>query len=961
MGAPKWYLAYDEKTKRPYYYNDVGDVSYERPPGVRPPSEQQQRQVRKKSWLGGSHVQGLINEAEKKGKGESSNWFQNRLTNRQNPAIPNAGIGEKRGTVLRALYGHVAKYEDELTIRKDDILIGIEKVEGGSWWLAELRGKRGHVPGNYVEVVPESELPRKPSRRKQSRMSNYGASSFSWFQAQAEAPPKPPPKPPKLQEAQKPRLKTALLKDQKKISGRNTLKYTYWAHNWGYAYATAATVLGIAAILWHSASSKAGFGSEERELLGTKVAWVGPINLVFGLASFAFEIQYGLRKNPDNYAAFYELWYRGMMYFVFSIFGFFSHATILASVIGLITSGVNFLAEYYEERGEGKPQRYIPRYTFQKVAEWTPAENYIMTFYIILMLGLFIGRYAEISALRNECIQTRGEDICLTWAAPFAKGFGTQLDVVCALILLPVLRATIAKISRWEIAPRKTLASVIPMKKALTFHKVIGYTIAFASAGHTIAHMINFAGAPEASINAFGAHALWTGGGITLGMLIIFTAAHTSVRRAKFEVFWWSHHAFLVVFPLLLAHGPKFWYIAAIFLPAYTLDRVMRAKRGTNTMYVDYVRYSHPVLKLHFFPERLEQFKFQAGQYLFIQVPHINTYEWHPFTISSSWGDLEQDGFVSLHIRVQGKGSWTWNVKEYFKLLSGAGNLQSDGKKEPGFEKYFTHFDASGVVQRGKHIGVDGKPLIRIDGPHAAPAQIYALYEDVMLVGSGIGLTPSAAILSAVTRHKWRKGFSPETLRFYWVVRHSEVESFEWFIELLVNITKRVLSDRKAGAITDHHRLQINIYVTSTPSTTEVVRQLDPVKSMAKNELEEAKKGITSTKEAGMLDVDIGFDINSLKSLLKNPTVSTKEQMDLQLRSYDGRRRLPNRLGDIWVWNGRPEWKQIFETVRDSRLAGVRTIGVTYCGAPIIAKNLAEQCSRFTDVDCEFVLNKEVF
>ena len=54
-----------------------------------------------------------------------------------------------------------------------------------------------------------------------------------------------------------------------------------------------------------------------------------------------------------------------------------------------------------------------------------------------------------------------------------------------------------------------------------------------------------------------------------------------------------------------------------------------------------------------------------------------------------------------------------------------------------------------------------------------------------MLVGAGIGLTPSSSILQSVLRHKWKKGFHPEVIRFYWVLRHSEAPSFEWFIQLL--------------------------------------------------------------------------------------------------------------------------------------------------------------------------------
>jgi hypothetical protein len=66
-----------------------------------------------------------------------------------------------------------------------------------------------------------------------------------------------------------------------------------------------------------------------------------------------------------------------------------------------------------------------------------------------------------------------------------------------------------------------------------------------------------------------------------------------------------------------------------------------------------------------------------------------------------------------------------------------------------------------GVRKHGKDRGPDGNQLLRIDGPHSAPAQHYGSYRTVMLVGAGIGLTPSAAIIRGILRYKWKKGYTP--------------------------------------------------------------------------------------------------------------------------------------------------------------------------------------------------------
>ncbi len=118
-------------------------------------------------------------------------------------------------------------------------------------------------------------------------------------------------------------------------------------------------------------------------------------------------------------------------------------------------------------------------------------------------------------------------------------------------------------------------------------------------------------------------------------------------------------------------------------------------------------------------------------------------------------------------------------MKEYFELLC------------PGrsFPFYFTRRDHRGDLQLGREKTPDGlMPIIKVDGPHSAPAEHYSSYGTVMLVGAGIGLTPCASILTALTRYRWKKNYPPEILHFYWVVRHNEVESFQWLVHLLTGL-----------------------------------------------------------------------------------------------------------------------------------------------------------------------------
>ena len=56
---------------------------------------------------------------------------------------------------------------------------------------------------------------------------------------------------------------------------------------------------------------------------------------------------------------------------------------------------------------------------------------------------------------------------------------------------------------------------------------------------------------------------------------------------------------------------------------------------------------------------------------------------------------------------------------------------------------------------------------------------VFSNYFIIFMCAIGSGLTPCASILAALTKYKWKKNFNPEILHLYWVVRQSEVESFQ--------------------------------------------------------------------------------------------------------------------------------------------------------------------------------------
>jgi NADPH oxidase len=259
-----------------------------------------------------------------------------------------------------------------------------------------------------------------------------------------------------------------------------------------------------------------------------------------------------------------------------------------------------------------------------------------------------------------------------------------------------------------------------------------------------------------------------TGHIATLVMIIMYTAAVDSVRRPSFEVFWYSHHLFVVFYGVLMAHGaaallePANFYIWTIApLVFYAIERTIRLVRSKQECIVTEA-IAHPSRVLEF---RLKKttFNYKPGQYVFLCCPYIADFEWHPFTISSS----PDEDFVSVHIRLA--GDWTGSLHQ----------LVNPQKKGDG-----------SVVQSNMINAPNGRPIILIDGPFGAASEDVFKFETAMLFAAGIGVTPMASILKTVRYCILNNVDSCmiKSVDFIWINR--EKTSFEWFLDLLAEMER---------------------------------------------------------------------------------------------------------------------------------------------------------------------------
>ena len=161
--------------------------------------------------------------------------------------------------------------------------------------------------------------------------------------------------------------------------------------------------------------------------------------------------------------------------------------------------------------------------------------------------------------------------------------------------------------------------------------------------------------------------------------------------------------------------------------------------------------------------QRPPGFVFQPGDYLFLKLPRISRFEWHPFTISSG---AEQEE-IGVHIR-------------------------SLGNSMRAVHRRFTEVRGRAAQQ----------PAL-INGPYGTPSGRIFRSRHAVLIGAGIGVTPFASILESLVHRREHGGdTSLRKVYFYWLNRGRR--SFQWFAELLARIEEMHLQ----------RFLQLNIYMT---------------------------------------------------------------------------------------------------------------------------------------------------
>ena len=193
------------------------------------------------------------------------------------------------------------------------------------------------------------------------------------------------------------------------------------------------------------------------------------------------------------------------------------------------------------------------------------------------------------------------------------------------------------------------------------------------------------------------------------------------IRKNKYEIFQAGHLLMFPMFGLLCAHGtaallqfPMLGYWLAFPTLLVIVERLVRIVNGFLHIPATIEILDAETVRINVTIPHHRYWSYKAGQYIFLQVPELSYFQWHPFTISTCI-----DNEMQVHVKTD--GDWTSKLR--------------------------------GLAKEEKKTDIK----IGVDGPYGAPAQRFYDFNQSIVLGSGIGVTPFSGILTNLKRREDRQ------------------------------------------------------------------------------------------------------------------------------------------------------------------------------------------------------------
>ncbi|KAL0695954.1 hypothetical protein Bca4012_063134 [Brassica carinata] len=216
--------------------------------------------------------------------------------------------------------------------------------------------------------------------------------------------------------------------------------------------------------------------------------------------------------------------------------------------------------------------------------------------------------------------------------------------------------------------------------------------------------------------------------------LLMWITSLPQIRRKCFETFYYTHHLYIVFLVSFLFHAGDrhfYWILPGVFL--FGLDKTLRIVQSRSESRVVSARlYSCKAVELVL--PKDPRLNYAASSFIFVNIPSISQFQWHPFSITSS-SSVDKH---TMSVMMKCEGKWTDSV--YKKLEEAA-------------------------ISETKINNI----IIRVEGPYGPTSVDFLRYDALFLVAGGIGITPFLNILQELACENRLK--SPKNVQLVFSVR----------------------------------------------------------------------------------------------------------------------------------------------------------------------------------------------
>nr|GMD33001.1 ferric reduction oxidase 8, mitochondrial isoform X1 [Ipomoea batatas]GMD36224.1 ferric reduction oxidase 8, mitochondrial isoform X1 [Ipomoea batatas] len=358
-----------------------------------------------------------------------------------------------------------------------------------------------------------------------------------------------------------------------------------------------------------------------------------------------------------------------------------------------------------------------------------------------------------------------------------ATRFGLLTEACLALLLLPVLR---------RMAVFRLLG--IQFEVSVRYHTWLGTAmIVFATlhgAGtffiwgikHRI-HEESFSMANKQVWRWQKVGRIYLAGEITLVTgLIIWVTSLPQIRRKCFEVFYYTHHLYIVFLVFFLFHGgDRHFYMVFPGIFLFAIDKLLRIIESRSHTRILSARI-FPSNAIELILPKDPRLKYTPTSVIFVKIPSISEFQWHPFSLTSS--SSVDDHTMSIMIKCEG---W-WGSSLYNLITSAATDSEAD------------------------------QPLpipVAVEGPYG-PATLE--YNSLVLVAGGIGITPILSILQEIA--SGNKNVFPGRVQIIFATKRSQD------VCMLNPVLSRLLDSK----VKIH--LKLKVYVTQEKQTNQTLLEM---------------------------------------------------------------------------------------------------------------------------------------